>query len=124
MTRRSSQPPLWLLFGAGGMLSALVGAALVVVTGLAAPLGWGGAAEAMDYARLHAFARHAAGAFAIFLLVSLFLWHAAHRIFHTLHDLGLHAGRVAWAACYGTAIAGTLAAAMALAWIGGWAFSG
>lgn len=121
--RRSRQPPLWLLFGAGGMLSALVGAALVFVTGLAAPLGWGGAAEVMDYARLHAFARSAAGALSIFLVVSLFLWHAAHRIFHTLHDFGVRTGRVAWTACYGTAMAGTFAAAAALARIGGWAFS-
>ena len=111
---RSRQPPLWLLFGAGGMLSALVGAALVFVTGLAAPLGWGGAAEALDYARLHAFAGSAVGAPAIFLVVSLFLWHAAHRIFHTLHDLGVHAGRGAWWLCYGTALAGTGIAAAAL----------
>ena len=40
MMRRSNAPVFWLLFGAGGMLSALLGAALVSITGIAAPLGW------------------------------------------------------------------------------------
>ncbi|HEX6550905.1 MAG TPA: fumarate reductase subunit FrdD, partial [Gammaproteobacteria bacterium] len=37
--KRSNAPVFWLLFGAGGMLSALAGPALVFITGIAAPLG-------------------------------------------------------------------------------------
>ena len=37
--KRSNAPIFWLLFGAGGMLSALLGTALVYITGFAAPLG-------------------------------------------------------------------------------------
>ena len=38
--KRSNAPIFWLLFGAGGMLSALLGTVLVFITGIAAPLGF------------------------------------------------------------------------------------
>ena len=37
--KRSNKPIFWSLFGAGGMLSALVGPGLIYVTGIAVPLG-------------------------------------------------------------------------------------
>lgn len=116
--RRSAQPPLWLLFGAGGMLAALVGAAMVLVTGLAGPTGMLLPESTLDYASASAFARHPLGKAFLFAVVTLFLWHAAHRIFHTLHDVGVHANALAWAACYGSAMAGTGIAAVALLAIG------
>jgi len=105
--KRSNAPVFWSLFGAGGMLAALVGAAFVVVTGFMLPR------ATLDHATVAAFARH--GALAIFVVIALFLWHAAHRIFHTLHDLGIHAGALAKALCYGGAAVGTVAAAWLLA---------
>jgi fumarate reductase subunit D len=116
MRKRSSQPAFWLLFGAGGMLSALVGAALVFITGIAAPLGLEGAA--MSYADALAFARNPAGKAFAFAAVSLFAWHGVHRIYHTLHDLGIPTGFVAKLFCYGTAAMMTVAAADALLRIG------
>ena len=110
----SNQPPLWLLFGAGGMLSALIGAALVLITGIAAPLGLFGAANPMSYENLLAFARNPLGALFILAVISLFLWHAAHRIYHTLHDFGAHGNVFTWLACYGVALAATVTAAYAL----------
>jgi fumarate reductase subunit D len=117
MMKRSNQPVFWLLFGAGGMLSALLGAALVFVTGIAAPLGLEPPA-AMSDADALAFSRNFAGKAFLFAVISLFLWHGAHRIYHTLHDLGVHAGLVAKLACYGTAFIGTVFAAEALLKIG------
>ena len=117
MRPRSNQPVFWLLFGAGGMLSALVGAALVFVTGIAAPLGLEPAA-AMSYGDVLAFARNWAGKAFLFAAIALFLWHGAHRIYHTLHDLGVPTGAVAKLACYGTALAGTISAALSLLSIG------
>ena len=110
--KRSNQPPLWVLFGAGGMLSALVGWALVLATGIAGPLGY---FDWMDAAHVAAFARHPLGKAFILAVIGLFLWHGAHRIFHTLHDLGVRAGTGAFVACYGSAFAGTVAAAVLLA---------
>lgn len=110
--KRSNQPPLWLLFGAGGMLSALIGWALVLATGIAGPLGY---VDWMTAGNVAAFARHPGGKAFILAVIALFLWHGAHRIFHTLHDLGIRSGTGAFAACYGFAFAGTVAAAVLLA---------
>lgn len=115
--KRSNEPVFWLLFGAGGMLAALIGAALVFVLVFAVPLGLM-PAEALSYATMHAFAQHWLAKVFLFVVVSLFFWHAVHRIFHSLHDIGIHAGRGARLLVYGSALACTVAAASALALIG------
>ena len=112
--KRSNAPIFWALFGAGGMLSALVGAVLVWISGIAAPLGLGLPAATLSYANALAVASSWPGRLTIFIVISLFLWHAAHRIFHTLHDLGIHAGMMARLLCYGVAAAGTVASIVAL----------
>jgi fumarate reductase subunit D len=112
--KRSNQPPFWMMFGAGGMVSALIGAVLVFITGLGGPLGLFGSANPIAYENLAAFARHPLGALFIFAVIALFLWHAAHRIYHTLHDFGIHLNAFWWLACYGVAAAGSIAAALAL----------
>jgi fumarate reductase subunit D len=116
--KRSHAPIFWLLFGGGGMLAALVGVALVFITGLAAPLGIGMPADALNYTRVLAWARHPVGKLLLFGVVMLFAWHAAHRILCTLHDLGMHKGLPAKLACYGSAGVITLVAAYALIAIG------
>jgi fumarate reductase subunit D len=116
--KRSTQPVFWLLFGAGGMLSATIGAMLVFITGIAIPLGYLLPPDLFSYENMLAFHRHWAGKAFTFGVISLFLWHGAHRIFHSLHDLGVHARRASAAACYGLAMLGTLAAAIALFSIG------
>lgn len=116
--KRSNAPIFWALFGAGGMLSALVGAMLVWITGLAAPLGIGLSTATLSHANALAVAQSWPGKLAILIVIALFLWHAAHRIFHTLHDLGIHAGLLAKLLCYGSAMAGTVAALAALAAVG------
>jgi fumarate reductase subunit D len=116
--KRSGQPFFWVLFGAGGMLSALIGAVLVVITGIAAPIGLGVSRELLRYDNALAIARSIPGKAFLLAVVSLFLWHAAHRIYHSLHDLGMRTGLVARLACYGFALLGTLAAFAALLAIG------
>jgi fumarate reductase subunit D len=44
----------------------------------------------------------------------LFAWHAVHRIYHSLHDVGIRTGTVAKLVCYGAAMAITLVAASSL----------
>lgn len=116
--KRSNAPIFWVLFGAGGMLAALIGAALVFITGIAAPSGILLPREMLSYPNVLAFSQHWAGKGFLFVVISLFLWHSMHRLFHTLHDVGIHAGLVAKLICYGIALAGTIAAACALLRIG------
>jgi fumarate reductase subunit D len=54
----------------------------------------------------------------LFAVMALFAWHAVHRIYHTLHDVGLRTGTGARLVCYGTALAITLVAAAGLLAIG------
>jgi fumarate reductase subunit D len=112
--KRSNAPIFWLLFGAGGMLAALFGPILVVITGIAVPLGWPLPADLLSYSRVLALAQHWAGKGALFVVIALFAWHAAHRILCTLHDIGIHKGLPAKLACYGGAAALTLVSAACL----------
>jgi fumarate reductase subunit D len=116
--KRSNAPIFWLLFGAGGTLAALLGTVLVFITGIAVPLGWLLPHELMAYPRMLALAQHWAGKGVILAIVALFAWHAAHRIFHSLHDLGIPTGMLAKALCYGGALLITLVGAASLASLG------
>ncbi len=116
--KRSNAPVFWLLFGAGGMLSALLGAMLVFITGIAVPLGWPLPAGLMSYPRMLAFAQHGVGKAFVFLVIALFAWHAAHRILCSLHDVGIHKGIPAKLACYGGALAVTVVSAASLLRLG------
>lgn len=104
MSRRSHAPIFWLLFGAGGMLAALFGVALVWVTGFDAAYGLIVPRSAFSHQSISAFLAHPLARFALVVLASLFAWHAVHRIYHSLHDLGIHGGVFAKLICYGTAL--------------------
>ena len=116
--KRSNAPIFWSLFGAGGVLSALVGPVLVFITGIAAPTGVGMPPAALAYSRVLAFAQSLGGKAALFAVIALFLWHAAHRIYHCLHDFGAHPGAATKVLLYGSAFAGSVAAAWLLLAIG------
>ncbi len=116
--KRSNAPIFWGLFGAGGMLAALFGPMLVFITGVAVPLGLLLPSGAMGYPKMLAFAQNFIGKGFIFAIISLFLWHAAHRIFHSLHEIGIHAGFGAKLLTYGIALAGTVISATVLLRIG------
>jgi fumarate reductase subunit D len=112
--KRSNKPIFWSLFGAGGMLAALTGPALVFITGIAGPL----KLTDMGYERAAALAHNGFGKLAIFLVISLFLFHGCHRLYHCLHDFGIHVGPGLKALFHGFAAAGTLATVFLLAAIG------
>ena len=116
--KRSNAPLFWGLFGAGGMLSALFGPMLVFITGIAVPLGLLLPREQMSYPRMLAFAQHWAGKGFLFAVIALFIWHAVHRIFHSLHDVGIRTGALAKLLCYGSALIVTLLALRSLLVIG------
>lgn len=113
MIRRSNKPIFWSLFGAGGMLAALIGPMMVLLIGVAVPLGWL-PAETLRYERLLAFAHGWVGKLALVVVITLFLFHGMHRLYHTLHDFGVHVGPGIKAACHGLAGLGGLVALVLL----------
>jgi fumarate reductase subunit D len=111
--RRSIVPGLWLMFSAGGMASALLMPALLVLFGLAFPLGW---IDAPDHARLAAIVLHPITRLALFGISVASLFHWAHRFKYTLYD-GLqvkHLNELINTFCYGGALVGSLIAAYVL----------
>ena len=115
---RSHEPILWALFGAGGVVSALLGPILILLVGVLAPLAIALPPDTLAYPRALAFAQSLAGKVLLLAVISLFLFHAAHRIFHALHDIGIHGGATGMAITYGGALAASFAAAGLLLTIG------
>lgn len=87
LPKRSVGPVFWLPFGAGGMLAALFGPALVLITGIMIPHGWGVPARLNSYDNALAFARNPIGKVVLLALIALLFWHAAERLFLTLKDM-------------------------------------
>ena len=116
--KRSNEPIFWSLFGAGGMLSALVAPILIFITGIIAPIGLWMPGQALVYSRVLGFAQHWLGKLMLMAVISLFLFHAVHRIYLGLHDIGVHAGTAARVAAYGSALLGTLISAYLLIVVG------
>jgi fumarate reductase subunit D len=113
MTKRSVEPLPWLLFSAGGVMSALFLPVLVFLFGLAFPLGW---ISAPTYDDVHSVLRSPLTILVLFVVLMLSLFHAAHRFRYTLYD-GLqikHLNTPVAVLCYGSAIVGTAAAAYVL----------
>ncbi|MEL0629023.1 fumarate reductase subunit FrdD [Psychromonas aquatilis] len=102
---RSHEPVFWGLFGAGGMLTAFLTPMMVLITGLLIPLGLINKTH-LNYEKVQAFASTWYGAGILLILIALPIWHTLHRIFHSLHDLGIKRGRD-WqqVICYGFAFA-------------------
>ncbi len=102
---RSNKPLVWSLFAAGGTVAAFVLPALVAVTLTA---GYGIPLAGLEYETLRGFAGSWLGKLVIFGVISLALWHAAHRARTALFGLGLRADRWVAAAGYSVAGLGTL----------------
>jgi fumarate reductase subunit D len=103
----------WLMFSAGGMVTALLVPVLVLLFGVLFPLGL---LTPPDHAGFAALLGHPLVQIVLFGLCVLALLHWAHRFRYTLYD-GLQLKR--WsvpisALCYGGAIAGSVWAAFVL----------
>jgi len=111
--RRPIEPLLWLLFSAGGLMSALFVPAILFLFGVAFPLGW---LSPPPYSHLLAVVTHPLTRLTLLLLCTLSLFHWAHRFRYTLYD-GLqikHLNEVINAVCYGAAVVGSVVAAYML----------
>jgi fumarate reductase subunit D len=115
MGKRSNEPFLWLLFSAGGVVSALLMPVHLLLFGLAFPLGW---LDAPGQEKLLALVRHPVTRIYLLIFCSLPLFHWAHRFRFTLYD-GLqikHLNELINIFCYGGASLGTALAAYYLLW--------
>jgi len=80
--RRSREPALWLLFSGGGMLAALCFPILAVLLWIAPAVGW----PTPSQATLIGLAHHVVVRVFLFALITLSLFHWAHRFRYTLYD--------------------------------------
>ncbi len=108
--KRTNDPFWWTLFGAGGTFSAFFLPVHLFLFGIAIPLGW---FSAPDYESLMALTGSPAARIYLFALITLSLFHWAHRFRYTLYD-GLmlkHLEHYIFIFCYGSALAGSLVSA-------------
>ncbi|MBI4487108.1 MAG: fumarate reductase subunit D [Acidobacteria bacterium] len=113
MLRRHPEPLLWMLFSAGGVVAGMLMPVLVLLFGVAYPLG---VVDPPTYDGLRALVANPIAALVLFALCALSLFHWAHRFRHTLYD-GLqikHLNEVIAVVSYGVALAGSAAAAYLL----------
>ena len=117
MIKRHPEPLLWVLFSAGGMLSGMLMPALILMLGIAYPLGW---VTPPTYEQMAELMANPIVRLALLGLIALSLFHWAHRFRHTLYD-GLqikHLNEVVAVVSYGTAVVGSALAAYLLWQVG------
>lgn len=110
---RPKTPLLWFLFSMGGTVAAFLIPAHLFLFGVAFALGW---IQGPSYEAMLALAKHPLARLYLFVLISLPLFHWAHRFRYTLYD-GLklkHLTELIAVICYGSALIGSVFAAYTL----------
>jgi len=102
---RSNEPIWWSLFSAGGVVAAFFLPVTLLITGMVVPFGW---LSTDDLLKL---VGHPLTRLYLFLLISLPMFHWAHRFRYVAVDLGFkRISSILPVTCYGTAIVVTLLA--------------
>ena len=105
--RPSNEPFFWAIFSAGGTVVALLLPVLIIMTGFVVPAG------GVEFDQLDTLFNNPLVRLIILGIAFLSFFHAAHRIRHTLKDLGLRSVATPLAVvCYAAALAGTIWAAL------------
>ena len=105
--RPSNEPFFWAMFSAGGVIIALLLPVLIVITGFVVP------AEGIEFDQLDLLFNNVLVRLIILGVAFFSFVHAAHRLRHTLKDLGLRSVATPLAVlCYAAALAGTVWAAL------------
>ena len=102
---------VWGLFAAGGTLSSFIFPALILLFLLIAT---GNTPPGLEFESIHGFAASFLGKACLFIVISLSLWHAAHRLRVVFHDFGVRKDELVAMAVYLFAGIGTLVAAFYL----------
>ncbi len=109
---RSNEPFVWSLFASGGMVAAMFMPAHLLIVCILVPLGL---SQPLSHEAIHGLFSHPITRIYLIVLISLPLFHFAHRLRFTLGDLGLRGMSTLLATVlYGVAVVGTLFAVIAL----------
>lgn len=100
--RKSNEPLFWAFFSAGGMATAMLAPALIVITGLLLPMG---IVKVADAAKLLAMPLTRLVILGVFVLALL---HWANRFRHTIYDMQLSPLMPISVISYAVAILGSL----------------
>lgn len=106
---KSNEPFWWALFSAGGVVAAFLMPVTIVITSIGVMQSW------MTVDKLWDLLHNPLVRIYLFVLISLPLFHWAHRFKFTLVDLGLKAASTLLSIlCYGGAVAGSILALILL----------
>ena len=110
---KSNEPIWWSLFSAGGMVAAMIFPILIIITGILVPFGLA-SDDPLNFERIHTdVTQNNYVKLIFFIVITLPLFHWAHRFRFTLVDVGLKSmSTLISILCYGGAIAGTIASAI------------
>jgi fumarate reductase subunit D len=108
------EPLIWVLFGLGMMVAALLYPGWLLMVGLAAPMDVL-SADALSYERALGLASNPIGRLVLVAAIALPLWGGAHHLRHLAIDFGGIA-RDGWVGslCYAVALAGSVLAVLAV----------
>ena len=102
---KSNEPAFWSLFSAGGMVAAFFVPVTLLLTGIGVRASW------ILEDELFSLIRHPFTRLYLFILISLCLFHWAHRFRYVATDIGLkRLGIILPMICYGVAIIGEFVA--------------
>jgi fumarate reductase subunit D len=102
---------VWGLFAAGGTVSAFT---FPVLIALFLMIALGKVPDGLQFENIHAFATGWIGKTSLFIVISLSLWHAAHRLRVVFHDFGVRLDKAVANAVYLVALFGTVMTAFYL----------
>ena len=109
---KSNEPIWWSLFSAGGMVAAMIFPILIFITGILIPFGLGGD-DPLNFEKISTGISNQLIKLIFFAIITLPLFHWAHRFRFTLVDVGLKSiSTLISILCYGGAIAGTIVSAV------------
>ncbi|WP_019673442.1 fumarate reductase subunit FrdD [Psychrobacter lutiphocae] len=91
MSNKHLKPIFWGIFSGGGTAAALALAPMIVVICILLPFGVLGSPDSF-YENAHYWINHWFFLVAFSVLVFLFMWHGAHRLYYILHDMHYHVG--------------------------------
>ena len=109
---KSNEPIWWSLFSAGGLVAAMIFPILIIITGILIPFGLAGD-DPLNFEKISTGISNQLIKPILFTIITLPLFHWAHRFRFTLVDVGLKSiSTLISILCYGGAIAGTIVSAV------------